>query len=106
MSNLQETNKGYTQSDAPLSEKPLGSAAMTKAVTEMQKTRSGPDPCGQGEMGRINIELQKFFEALKGIKKYANLYVNGTINKLQNVTSLIRNVSTIIAGVMKSLMNR
>lgn len=106
MSNLQETNKGYTQSDTPLSEKPLGSAAMTKAVTEMQKTRSGPDPCGQGEMGRINIELQKFFEALKGIKKYANLYVNGTINKLQNVTSLIRNVSTIIAGVMKSLMNR
>ena len=99
MSNLQETNKGHTQSDTPLSEKPLGSVAMIKAVTEMQKTRSGPDPCGQGEMGRINIELQKFFEALKGIKKYANLYVNGTINKLQNVTSLIRNVSTIIFHV-------
>lgn len=106
MSNFQETNKGYTQLNTPLPEKPLGSAAMIKAVTEMQKTRSGPDPCGQGEMGRINIELQKFFEALKGIKKYANLYVNGTINELQNVTSLIRNVSTIIAGVMKSLMNR
>lgn len=106
MSNLQETNKGYTHPDTPFSEKLTGTVALINAVTVMQETRSGPDPCGQGEMGRINIELQKFFEALKGIKKYANLYVNGTINKLQNVTSLIRNVSTTIAGVMKSLMNR
>lgn len=106
MSNLQETNKGYTHPKTPKSEKLTGTVALINAVTVMQETRSGPDPCGQGEMGRINIELQKFFEALKGIKKYANLYVNGTINKLQNVTSLIRNVSTTIAGVMKSLMNR
>ena len=106
MSNFPETNKGYTLDGTPLAEKPLGSAALAKAIAEMQKERSLPDPCGQGEMGRINIELQKFFEALKGIKKYANLYVNGTINALQNVTSLIRNVSTIIAATMKSLMNR
>ena len=57
-------------------------------------------------MSKINTALQKFFEVVKGIKKYGNLYVNGTINKLQNITALIRNTSQIIGAVLKTLVNR
>ena len=44
--------------------------------------------------------------ALKGIKQYGELYVMGTINKLQNLTTLIRNTSKIIGAVLKTLVNR
>ncbi len=106
MSNFPETCKGYTLKDCPLAEKPLGTAGIAKAIAAMQTPRHAPDPCGTGQMGKINIELQKFFETLKGIKKYANVYVNGTINATQNVTALIRNTSTIIAGAMKIITTR
>jgi|TARA_Y100000004_G_scaffold312_1_gene442 hypothetical protein len=106
MSNFPESNKGYTLDGTPLSEKPLGSANLAKAIAAMEAPTHLPSPCGEGQMGKINIELQKFFETLKGIKKYANVYVNGSINAIQNVTSLIRNTSTIIAGVMKVITKR
>ena len=104
--NVRETAKGFTFKDTPACEKYFNSVAFRSAITTYQTERDLPDPCGTSEMSKINTALQKFFEAVKGIKKYGNLYVNGTINKLQNITALIRNTSQIIGAVLKTLVNR
>lgn len=103
---VRETAKGFTFKDTPACEKYFNSVAFRSALTTYQTERDLPDPCGTSEMSKINTALQKFFEVVKGIKKYGNLYVNGTINKLQNITALIRNTSQIIGAVLKTLVNR
>jgi len=104
--NARETAKGFTFKDTPNCEKYFNSVAFRSALTTYQTERDLPDPCGTSEMSKINTELQKFFTIVKGIKKYGNLYVNGSINKIKNITSLIRNSSRIIAAVLKTLTNR
>ena len=104
--NVRETAKGFTFKDTPKCEKYFNSVAFRDAITRYQTERDLPNPCGTSEMSKINTELQKFFTIVKGIKKYGDLYVNGSINKLQNLTSLIRKTSQIIAAVLKTLMNR
>ena len=104
--NARETAKGFTFKDTPACEKYFNSVAFRDAITRYQTERDLPDPCGTSEMSKINTELQKFFTVVKGIKKYGDLYVNGTINKLQNLTSLIRQTSQIIGAVLKTLVNR
>ena len=101
-----QTEKGQNLKDAPKQEKAVASAGHAAAVAAAKKERPLPDPCGKSELGKINIALHNFMTALKGIKKYGELYVMGTINKLQNLTSLIRQTSTIIGAVMKTLVNR
>ena len=75
-------------------------------IKDSKKERPLPNPCGKSELGKINIALHNFMTTLKGIKSYGELYVMGSINALQNVTNLIRQTSTIIAAVMKTLVNR
>ena len=104
--NVRETAKGFTFKDTPACEKYFNSVAFRDAITRYQTERDLPDPCGTSEMSKINTELQKFFTVIKGIKKYGDLYVNGTINKLQNITALIRSSSQIIGAVLKTLINR
>ena len=101
-----ETAKGFTLKDTPSCEKYFDSVSFRNALAYYKTERNLPDPCGTSEMSKINTALQKFFEAVKGIKKYGDLYVNGTINKLQNITALIRNTSDIIGAVLKTLVNR
>ena len=101
-----ETAKGFTFKNTPDCEKFFNSVAFRDAITRYQTERDLPDPCGTSEMSKINTELQKFFTVIKGIKKYGDLYVNGTINKLQNITALIRSSSQIIGAVLKTLINR
>ena len=101
-----ETPLGMTFKNTPACEKLFNSVAFRDAITRMQTERDLPDPCGTSEMSKINTQLQKFFTVLKGIKKYADLYVNGTINKIQNLTALIRSTSQIIGAVLKILVNR
>jgi len=101
-----ETPKGFTFKNTPDCEKFFNSVAFRDAITRYQTERDLPDPCGTSEMSKINTELQKFFTIIKGIKKYGDLYVNGTINKLQNITALIRSSSQIIGAVLKTLINR
>ena len=103
---VRETAKGFTFKDTPACEKYFNSVAFRDAITRYQTERDLPDPCGTSEMSKINTELQKFFTVIKGIKKYGDLYVNGTINKLQNITALIRSSSQIIGAVLKTLINR
>jgi hypothetical protein len=101
-----ETPLGMTFKNTPACEKLFNSVAFRDALTRMQEKQAMPDPCGTSEMAKINTQLQKFFTVLKGIKKYADLYVNGTINKIQNLTALIRSTSQIIGAVLKTLVNR
>mgnify|MGYP001175722153 CR=1 FL=1 len=104
--NASQTEKGQNLKDTPKQEKVVASAAHAAAVAAAKKERSLPDPCGKSELGKINIALHNFMTALKGIKQYGELYVMGTINKVQNLTTLIRNTSKIIGAVLKTLVNR
>ena len=65
-----------------------------------------PDPCGKSTVSKLNVALRNFFNKLKVFKKYGELYVNGAINSLTSVTNLIRSTSSIIAGVLKTLVQR
>ena len=100
------TDKGFTFSDAPDYEKFIKSVAFNEAAKTYEASRSLPNPCGESEISKINVELKKFFTVIKGIKAYGDLYINGSINKIQNITSLIRKTAQIISGVLKTLTNR
>lgn len=71
-----------------------------------KEVRELPDPCGKSTLAGINTALLKFFEFLKGMKKYYNLYVLGTINKIQSISALISNISSIIGSILKLLVQR
>ena len=101
-----QLSKGYTFLDTPAWEKYIKSSDFARISQIYNKERDLPDPCGKGELSKINIALKKFFTALKGIKEYGELYINGSINKISNITNLIKSTSKIIAGVLKSLISR
>jgi hypothetical protein len=103
---VRETAKGFTFKGTPNCEKFFSSVAMQKAVEKYRSERDTANPCGTSEMAKINTALQKFFVAIKGIKNYGDLYVNGTLNRIENVTALIRSTSEIIGAVLKTLVNR
>ena len=106
MSFTRQTAGGFNLDETPYNQKYASSVSFAQSVGIYQAPRSTADPCGTGELAKINTALNKFFIALKGIKKYGELYINGTINRIQNVTSLIRNISQIISGILKTLMSR
>lgn len=101
-----QTDKGASLKNTPKEEKGSSSAAFHALIEDSKKERVLPEPCGKSEIGKINIAIHNFMTTIKGIKKYGELYVMGTINRLQNITSLIRETATIIGAVMKTLMNR
>ena len=101
-----QSDKGFNFPETPKEEKAISTAAAAGLLNDSKKERPLPDPCGKSELGKINIALHNFMTTLKGIKSYGELYVMGSINALQNVTNLIRQTSTIIAAVMKTLVNR
>ena len=66
----------------------------------------GSENCGQGTMGQINTNIQKFFIFLKGIKKYEQLYIQGTINKVANLQSNIKKTARALAGIIRIIIQR
>ena len=65
------------------------------------------DPCkAEGTLGEINTNLQKLFVVLRGVQKYGDFYINGAINKVQNLKNTISAVTSAIAGVLKTLVQR
>ena len=65
------------------------------------------DPCdSKGGLSDINRNLQKLFVFLRGVQKYGNFYINGAINKVQNLKNTISAITGAIAGVLKSLVQR
>ena len=75
-------------------------AELEKQIQEL------PDPCGKSTLSGINNALLNFFETLKTIKKYYNVYVKGVVNKIQNITNLVARTSQIIASILKLLVQR
>lgn len=105
-SNTRQTDKGYTFADTAKAESWITSVAYGQALQLYKEPISLPDPCGTGELAAINIELLKFFQKLKGLKKWGNLYINGTLNKIGKVTSLVRSTSQIIGAILKTIVQR
>ena len=71
-SNTRQTDKGYTfpiGDSAAQAEYWTNSIAWQQSLQIWNEPVSLPDPCGSGELSAINIQLLKFFEALKGLKK-------------------------------------
>ena len=106
LSNARETTKGMNLEDSPPNEKFINSVSFAEAIKIYEKIRPLPDPCGDSELSQINSALSNFFNTVKGLKAYADLYINGAINKLKNLTSLIRSTAQIIGGILKTLINR
>lgn len=103
---LKQSDNSYSFIETPKCEQFLYTVVGKNLAALSEKKYSLPNPCGTSELSKINVELKNFFTTLKGIKKYGQLYINGAINKTQNLTNLIRNASTIIAAVLKGLINR
>ena len=101
-----QTSKSFTFEQPEGAEVWYNSVAVADAAQVWAESRSLPDVCGDGSLGAINTELLKFFQRLKAIKGYGELYINGAINKVGDVTRLIRKTSSIIAAVLKSLVQR
>lgn len=72
----------------------------------VQTDMSGPDPCGSSTLGTISKSLQKFFTFLKGIKKYYDKYVQGTLNAIQGLASKLRSIGDLIQGALRILIQR
>lgn len=64
------------------------------------------DPCGEGTLGAINNNLLKLFEILKTVQKFNDVYVQGTVNKIQALEGKIKSIISAIAGVLKTLVQR
>ena len=101
-----QTSKSFTFFDPENAEVWYNSVAFADAAQVWAQSISLPDPCGEGSLAAINVELHKFFQRLKAIKAYGELYINGAINKVGDVTRLVRKTSSIIAAVLKSLVQR
>ena len=65
------------------------------------------DPCKQkGAMGGIAMNIEKLFTVLKAVEKYGDLYIDGAINKVANLQSKISSITSAIAGILKTLVQR
>lgn len=102
----QTQGKSWRYLNTPKCEQFAASTTYQNAVKEFEEKLTLPNPCGSGELSRINTALHKFFIALKGMKKYGDLYINGAINKTRKLTRLLRNVGNIIGAAMKTLMQK
>ena len=101
-----QTDKGKAFKDTPTCESFLSSVAYRKAYDTLIEPVDLPDPCGKGELSKINTALQRFFKRLKAFKKYGKKYVSSATLKVQKLKSLIKSTQTIIAGALKSLMQK
>ena len=101
-----QTDKGKAFKDTPTCESFLNSVAYKKAYNTLMETVDLPDPCGKGELGKINTALQRFFKRLKAFKKYGQQFLDSATLKVQRIQSLIQSTKDIIAGALKSLMQK
>lgn len=101
-----ETDKPNIFKNTPECEQYLKSIAQKSADGVYEKDVPLADPCGKSLMSQINTQLLSFFKTLKAIKKYADFYVNGAINQIQNISKLIRGTSEIIGALLKIALQR
>ena len=99
-----QTDKGYTLADSKKCEAFVNSTAYKQARQLQQEPISLPDPCGTSELAAINTELLKFFQKLKALKQWGQLYINGTINKVGKIGNLIRNTDFWVRDIFKGFL--
>ena len=90
-----ETCKTYLNSEA---------YAYWKSAIETDFT--GPNPCGTTTIATISKSLQKLFKFLKSVKKYNDNFIQPALNTLTGVQETIQNITDLIAGVMRTLIQR
>jgi len=101
-----QTGKSYSFFDPEKSEVWYNSVAFASGAQLWSEPVALPDPCGVGSLGAINTQLHIFFQKIKALKAWGELYINGAINKIGKITSLIRKTSQIISAILKSLIQR
>ena len=101
-----QTPKDWTNSTAPTEEQIAFSKALVATLTEAQEIVPTGDACGKSEAGKISTALRKFFKKLKNIKKYGKMHVDEVLLDLQNIRSLIKDVSSIIAAALRTIVQR
>ena len=80
------------------------SIAYGRAIEILTTEVDLPDPCGKGDLSKINTALLKFFDKLKKIRKFGDTFINSAFNDIYRIQNLIRNTASIIGAVMKGLM--
>ena len=101
-----QTDKGKAFKDTPTCESFLNSVAYRKAYNTLIEPVDLPDPCGKGELSKINTALLRFFKRLKAFKKYGQDFLDSATLKVQRIQNLIQSTKDIIAGALKSLMQK
>jgi len=96
--------KSHSHPGAPDCTTIRGTEAYCKAVAILNKPVDLPDPCGQGDLAKINTSLLKFFNDLKAIRQFGDTYINSTVNEIYRVTNLVRNTASAIGAVLKGIM--
>lgn len=67
---------------------------------------SSADPCKPSNIKTIDNTLRNFFQTLKGLKEYKELYFDQSVGELQNLTYEISKTVSIISGVLRTLTQR
>lgn len=67
---------------------------------------TGVDPCGSTTLAGISKALKKFFTFLKSIRKYYNAYVQPALNTIAGLSETISNISRLIVGIIRILVQR
>jgi hypothetical protein len=81
-------------------------AAIEKNNGHCEVSYSTGDPCGKDKFSKINRALQRLFKFLKKVKKFADKYINGAINAIQDLEGEIRSTIEVIASAMRSIVQR
>lgn len=102
-----EKTTSWSNEDEQKCKEAFNYSALRALEAELEKqVQELPDPCGKSTISGINNALLNFFETLKTIKKYYNVYVKGVVNRIQNITNLVSRTSQIIASILKLLVQR
>ena len=101
-----EAAKVFSTKGSPKNEQPGYSQQYQKSKIFAEALVYTGEPCGSGQMGKINIALRNFFQQLKLIKQYGQMYVNEVLSDLSNIRSLINDVSSIIATALRTIVQR
>ena len=96
--------KSWTFDESPDCTTFLKSQAYRDALEILTQEVDLPDPCGKGNLSKINTSLLKFFDKLKKIRKFGDTYINSAVNSIYRIQNLIRNTASTIGGILKGLM--
>jgi len=72
-----QTGKSYSFFDPEKSEVWYNSVAFASGAQLWSEPVALPDPCGVGSLGAINTQLHIFFQKIKALKAWGELYING-----------------------------